>query len=352
MTRPTHGRRLLLLATLLSFGSACTVTWRLRTDAPEAALQWPHAPARPKVTYVASLAGLSGKRGAGLAARDFIVGKDDTDPSAFVLPVAVAAAPDGRMAVADTGRSCVHLYVPADQRYEKLTGTAAAPMLSPVGLAFDAEGQLYASDSTGKVFAFARDGSVRFVLTAAGAAPLQRPTGLAYSPRRRVLYVVDTLASRIHGFDERGEHQLSFGGRGEGEGQLNFPTHASWSPAGEIYVADVLNFRVQIFDEAGGFVGAFGRHGNGSGDLAMPKGVAVDGDGVVYVVDGLFDNVQLFDRSGTFLLTLGRRGTGFGEFWLPSGAFIGGQGQLYVCDTYNHRIQVFRIEPGYGHDAS
>ena len=70
------------------------------------------------------------------------------------------------------------------------------------------------------------------------------------------------------------------------------------------------------------------------------------------MVDGIFDNVQPFDRRGTFLLTLGARGVDFGEFWLPTGATITPGGELYVCDTYNHRIQVFRITPGYAADVS
>ena len=249
------------------------------------------------------------------------------------------------------GGRCVHLYLPAQQRYLRLTGSDQTRIASPVSVVFDEDLRLYVSDSAGQVLAFGADGTLLFTLTRAGSAPLQRPTGLTYSSAKHLLYVVDTLANKVHALRTNGDLAFSFGERGNEAGRFNFPTHICRSAAGELYVTDALNFRIQIFDEEGHAVGAFGRHGDGSGDLAIPKGVAVDRDGVVYVVDGLFDNVQLFNRQGAFLLTLGKRGTDFGEFWLPSGAFMSDTGELYVCDTYNRRVQVFRVTEGYGDGA-
>jgi DNA-binding beta-propeller fold protein YncE len=266
--------------------------------------------------------------------------------------VAVATAHDGRIAVADMGRRCVHLYIPGQQLYLQLSGSEGNKIASPVGVVFNDELRLYVSDSAGQVFAFGPDGAPLFTLHEAGAEKLQRPTGIAYSPRKKLLYVVDTLANRVHAFGMNGEFAFSFGERGDAKGRFNFPTHIFRSSSGDLYVTDALNFRIEIFDEQGNVLGSFGHHGDGSGDLAMPKGLAVDKDGVVYVVDGLFDNVQLFNRKGDFLLTLGKRGLYFGEFWLPSGAFLSDNDELYVCDTYNRRVQVFRITEGYGDGAS
>jgi sugar lactone lactonase YvrE len=256
------------------------------------------------------------------------------------------------MAVADTGRHCTHYYVPATGRYLRLTGTKDEKMVSPVGVAFedDAAGKLWVSDSTGKVFAFRADGMPLLVVRSAGPEALERPTGLAWSPARKWLYVVDTPRGRIHVFDPGGAYVRSFGGRGEADAGFNFPTHIFRSAGGELFLTDALNFRIVVLDEMGSMLGSFGRQGDGSGDLGLPKGLAVDDDGIVYVVDALFDNVQLFKRQGDFLLTVGRRGTDLGEFWLPAGAFIG-KGQLYVCDAYNRRVQVFRITQRYEDEA-
>lgn len=348
--RACRGAGALLGVVLLATG--CAPRWALRTAAPPISLQWPFQPAAAKITYVRSFDGLAKSGGSGSLLRSFVYGRKDEERDAFALPVAVAVGGDGRVAVADMGRRCVHLHLPLERRYLRLFGTERDAIVSPVGVAFDGELGLYVSDSTGKVLAFDRSGALRFVLRDAGKRPLQRPTGLAYSPTKQLLYVVDTLAHEVHAFRNGGEHAFSFGGRGDGPGAFNFPTHLTRSAAGELFVTDALNFRIAIFDESGTPQGSFGHHGDGSGDLAMPKGVAVDRAGTVYVVDGLFDNVQLFDRKGTFLLTLGKRGLDFGEFWLPSGIFLAADGELYVCDTYNRRIQVFRIEEADGDGPS
>src|SRR4030095_11697687 len=121
----------------------------------------------------------------------------------------------------------------------------------PVGVAFDEEMRLYLSDSTGKIFAFSADGEFLHAVRKAGEAALQRPTGLAYSPRQKLLYVAHTLADCLHALSPGREPDFTSGRRGEEEGGFNFPTHIFWSPAGELYVTDALDFRVEIFDEMG-----------------------------------------------------------------------------------------------------
>jgi DNA-binding beta-propeller fold protein YncE len=353
---PCRVRRLartVLVAGVALLTAACGAKhWTMRVAQPGLALQWPYQPARAKVTYLQSLTGFALQKGSGSALRAVVYGRGEDNPNSFVLPVGVATGGDGRIAVADLGRRCVHLYLPAQQLYLKLVGSKKERIESPVGVAFDDDLRLYLADSSGKLFAFSPKGEVLYTLRTAGEEALQRPTGVAYSPNQKLIYVVDTLANRVHALHPGGEPAFSFGQRGEAEGSFNFPTHIFWAAPGELYVTDSLDFRIEIFDEAGKPLGAFGHHGDGSGDVAMPKGVAVDRDGIVYLVDAIFDNVQLFDRQGKFLLTLGQRGVDFGEFWLPSGAFISNSGELYVCDTYNHRVQVFRITEKYAADNS
>lgn len=338
---------LIVCLSLMLMTSCGTARYAPRTETAAIALQWPFQPAPAKVTFARSLTGMDRRKSLGRSIGSVLSGQARSDRDGFVLPVAVASGIDGRLAVADMGQRCVHLYIPAEQRYVRIPREGEEPIASPVGVAFDEELRLYVADSAGRVMAFGTDGSAAFSVSSAGSEPLQRPTGLAWSPGRRLLYVVDTLAHRVHAFDSGLRSVFSFGRRGSEPGEFNFPTHIFRASSGELYVTDALNFRVQIFDEDGTPRGVFGHHGDGSGDFAMPKGIAVDRDGVVYVVDGMFDIVQMFNRSGELLLTLGRRGTDFGEFWLPSGAFLSDEGELYVCDTYNHRVQIYRITEGY-----
>jgi DNA-binding beta-propeller fold protein YncE len=309
---------------------------------------WPYPPNKPKVTYVMDIKGFKPSGDSQSLFETIAYGRSGSDDDSLGLPVALATGRDGRLAVADMGRRCVHFYVPSEQKYVRLSDGGGEALTSPVGVIFDDELRLYVSDSVaGKIFVFGGDGKFLSTIDKTGSGQLKRPTGLAYNLHKKLLYVVDTFDHKIYAFNTKGEVLFSFGGRGEKEGMFNFPTYIFWSPAGNIYVADTMNFRVEIFDDMGRFLDSFGRHGDGTGNLAMPKGVAADKDGVIYVVDSFFDNVQLFDRKGTFLLTVGKRGGDKGEFWLPSGVFIDDGGILYISDSYNKRVQVFKITENY-----
>jgi DNA-binding beta-propeller fold protein YncE len=318
--------------------AGCASRWAMDVQPSEARLAWPQAPEKPKVRHLATIMGFK-ERGTSL--KTVFFGKSE---DRFIRPVAVATGWDGRIAVADPGSKSVHLYIPKEEKHTGIFPFGAGEVASPVSVAFDDELRLYVADSFHeKIAVFDRLGGYLFSIGTTRDGVLKRPTGLAYDPDKKAVFAVDTASHRIHAFTPKGEPLFSFGERGSGNGQFNFPTHIFRGSAGRIYVTDAMNFRVQIFDSSGHFIAAFGRHGDGSGDFSMPKGVASDSEGTIYVVDTLFDNVQLFDEKGEFLLTLGSRGTGQGEFWLPSGIFIDGGDKLYVCDTYNQRIQIFEI---------
>lgn len=334
-----------LLVGILLF-SSCASKWALDAEQPHELLQWTDGAGRPLLQHVSTLKGFQ-ENGSSLGdiVRSMVFGRDARD-GAFKQPVAVAVGSDGRIAVADTGCACVHLYRPAKMQYQRILGTSTERLTSPVSVVFDDDLRLYVSDSAaGAVFFFDDKGAALQVLRQAGSAPLLRPTGLAYTGRpTRRLYITDTAAHAIYALDSNYNLLFSFGGRGVEQGKFNFPTHMHVADNGSIHVTDTMNFRVQSFDGSGRFLSLFGRHGDGSGDFSMPKGIAVDREGLVYVVDTLFDNIQVFNQEGTFFLTIGRRGGSDGEFWLPSGIFLDDRDRLYVCDTYNQRIQIFQIK--------
>jgi len=332
-------RALFFLAAFVATG--CASKWAMNVQPSEARSVWPQAPEKPRIRHLMTITGFK-EQGASL--KTLFLGKGE---NTLVSPVAVAVGGDGRIAVADTGSKRVHLYLPKEERYVKVIRFESGEIVSPVSVAFDDELRLYVSDSFhGKIAVFDPRGEYLFSIVRTRNGALKRPTGLAYDREKKALFAVDTASHRIHAFTAKGEPLLSFGERGSGNGQFNFPTHIFRGSGGRLYVTDAMNFRVQIFDSSGGFIAAIGRHGDGSGDFSMPKGVASDSGGAIYVVDTLFDNVQLFDEKGEFLLTLGSRGYGPGQFWLPSGIFIDAVDKLYVCDTYNQRVQIFEIVKG------
>jgi DNA-binding beta-propeller fold protein YncE len=335
------------LCALAVLCAGCASKWSLTVESPGEPVQWRDGENVARATYLGSIREFkeTGVTISGVL-RSVVFGSRKSD-NTIKRPVAVAIGRDDRVAIADLGCACVHLYVPSEQKYLKIYGARKEELLTPVSVAFDDESRLYVSDSTAHtIYVFDREGAPLSSIRTAGKDALQRPTGLTYASGEKILYAVDTLAKKVYAFNASGALLFSFGGPGDQEGLFNFPTHIVTSPDGRVYVTDAMNFRVQRFDAAGKFLSSFGHHGNGSGDLALPKGIAVDQAGVIYVVDNLFGNIQLFDLTGSFLFTIGRGGTGDGEFSLPSGLFLAGGSQLYVCDTYNQRVQIFKLNGG------
>ena len=61
--------------------------------------------------------------------------------------------------------------------------------------------------------------------------------------------------SRVHKYDPRGRHLVSWGGPGTDPGCFNLPHNIATDAEGLVYVADRENHRVQIFDGRGQYLG-------------------------------------------------------------------------------------------------
>jgi sugar lactone lactonase YvrE len=333
-----------ILAMCLVLGLAACTPPSPQVSEPETPLIWPSAPDPPRIAYVRAFSrpdDLGISKGFWQRLVDAVFGESE---ARLIRPMAVVAV-GTVIYVADPGARGVHRFDPVNGRHELLRAPRDVPLPSPVGLARGADGEVYVTDSVlGKVFVLRPDEKAATEL-ALGAA-LGQPTGIAFDPASRRLFVVDTSAHRIEIFERDGKHVASIGKRGTENGEFNYPTLIWRSAQGQLYVTDSLNFRIQILNERGQYVAKFGRHGDGTGDLARQKGVATDRFGHIYVVDSLFHAVQIFDPTGAFLLSVGAIGHARGEFWLPTGIFISEDDTVYVADSYNQRVQVFRYIGG------
>jgi sugar lactone lactonase YvrE len=302
---------------------------------------WPEPPEVARIAHVQSLAtpeDLGIRKGFFTRLLEFLIGGEDFR---LVRPMAVAVTRDGLLYVADPGARGVHRFDIARGRHDLIRLDEEAPLMSPVGLAVGANGDVLVTDSyLDGVYTITP--KAKFAVPLALKEALGQPTGIAYDADKAWLYVVDTAAHHVKVFDKDGAPIQTIGRRGIEQGEFNFPTMLWRDTNGVLYVTDSLNFRVQAFDAEGRFLGMFGRHGDGTGDHARPKGVATDRFGHIYVVDALFHAVQIFDRQGGFLLNVGSQGRDVGEFWLPSGVFVAPDDRIYVADSHNQRVQVFR----------
>ena len=272
----------------------------------------------------------------------------------MVRPYGIALDSLGRVIVSDPGVPAVHILDFEKQKYEQLRGGKGQDFRSPMGVAVDAQDNIYVTDSAlGIVFVFDSKGKHKSFIgqRVSRAGYFQRPTGIAVDSAAKRLYVADTLGHKVYVLDLTGHVLSSFGERGLRPGQFNFPTEIV-ARGQELLVVDAMNFRVQTFSRDGGFVRSFGSLGERTGSLFRPKGLALDSEGNIYVADALLETVQVFNEQGRLLYFFGRSGAGLGEFQLPSGLCIDPRNRIYVADSLNQRIQIFQFtsapRPGKG----
>ena len=354
-----HLALLIMMSSLLGLAGCAPVKYVMhldpdfRTATANTARVWPDAPDTPRYRYVGQLLGeenfvseKADERNAGLKLLNWLVGLVGIGDERVTLrrPQSGTVDAQGRVYVTDVSNHGVFVF---DQAAGKLLvwnrATERRNFVTPIGIAIGVGGQVLVADAElGRVFRLDRDGKP---LGDFGHELLKRPTGLARDPVRGRIYVSDTHAHDVKVFDDNGILLDTIGRRGEGDDELNFPTHLSFA-GDKLYVADSMNARVQIFDAEGKAAGTFGQRGLYVGNLTRPKGVTVDSEGHIYVVESFYDTLLVFDNAGRFLMPIGGTGQEIGQFYLPSGVWNDAQGRIYVADMFNGRIVMFQFLGG------
>jgi DNA-binding beta-propeller fold protein YncE len=324
-------------------------------DAPEGRrLMWPAAPEVPRFMYAGQLLGEANFKappaaedGIGGAMRRlaaFIVGEQA--PTVLQRPQSGTVDATGRILVTDASRQAVFVFDPVAGEllvWDKADGLAN--FIAPIGIASAADGQILVADAQLGIVARldARGNPGRAI----GRGVLKRPTGLAYDPARKRIFVADTYMHDVKVFDDDGQLLKVIGHQGEAPGEFNFPTFLAFA-RDELYVADTMNSRIQVFADGGDrWRSSFGARGLFVGNLVRPKGVAVDSDGNIYVVESYYDHLLVFNRDGEFLMAIGGLGQETGKFYLPAGAWVDSHNRVFVGDMFNGRVVVFQyLETG------
>jgi DNA-binding beta-propeller fold protein YncE len=179
--------------------------------------------------------------------------------------------------------------------------------------------------------------------TLQGGKPFNRPTHVAISPKTGDVYVSDGYGnSRVHKYDPKGRHLMSWGEPGTDPGCFNLPHNIATDAAGLVYVADRENHRVQIFDANGQYLAQWN-------NLHRPCGLAADarlGD-IFFVgelpshlavnkdVPNLGARVSILNIKGQLLGRIGGpfAGENPGEFVAPHGCAVDSRGDLYVAEV-------------------
>ncbi|MCG3136777.1 MAG: hypothetical protein HJJLKODD_00613 [Phycisphaerae bacterium] len=309
----------------------------------EPAVVWPAPPEATRIRLVGTLSDSRDLKAEQSSSEIFKAAlRGPRPPITLAGPHGVALLGDVLLAITDSGAGAVHI-IDLRQRTHTVTyGSEEARLAAPVGVVWMGEHLLVSDGQRHEMFEFERTGRL---LRRFGETMLVRPVGMAYDATGDELYVVDGGTHTIKVLrGSTGELVRSFGQRGSGAGELNFPTHIAFDGEDRLAVADSGNFRVQLFNRRGELLASIGRKGDGAGDFALPKGVAFDSAGRLYVVDAQFENFQIFDRQGRLLLAVGEEGVGLGQFSLPAGIFIDHNNRIWVADSANRRLQVFEIQ--------
>lgn len=313
--------------------------------------QWPDSPAATRVKHIKNV-----RKSSDLVRPGFFdnIGHliAGSVPLAMIRPNCLAVVEGKHLYVTDQEHQAVLVLDLKKPKSRMITRAGDVFFVSPVGIAACGDMLAVADSALGEIFLF--DSKDKLIKTLkkppapndkspAKVSGFSRPTGLAWDPKTKLLYVVDTLANEICAFDPiSGRMVLRFGSHGTKKGQFNYPTHICLDSTGRIYVTDSLNFRVQMFDMKGKYLSHIGKLGDASGHLAVPKGVGVDRFGHIYIVDSYFSTVQIFDRKGTFLLSIGAPGRESGRFQVPTGLTVDSENRIYVCDSLNNRVQILQ----------
>ena len=279
----------------------------------------------------------------------------------FAGPFGVAFDSSGNVYVANSGAAVVDKFnsagVPinfsgsaAYISASKLTGTptgagggAVVPFTSPQGVAVDASGNIYVTDT----YAAAVD-----VFNAAGVYQRQL-TGVTFSEPFGVTVDRSTGDVYVAGggvvdvFNSADVYQSQFGsGTLVNYRDLSVAVNEA---TGEVYVADSRTDVVYVFNSSGVLQATWtgGGSGAGSGTPAGSFGgsfvfVAVEqSSGHVFVVDNESGVIDVFDSSGTYLAQVSGKRTPRGSFRELYGVAITAAGDLYAIDGLAGVVDVF-----------
>ena len=121
---------------------------------------------------------------------------------------------------------------------------------------------------------------------------LNFPGGISVSRNGNVV-VADYWNNRVQIFDANGHHLSSITHTGAGE-RLGGPMSVAVGQDDWVYVVENSCDRVSVFDENGKYIMSFGKRGDKDGEFKDPYAIAARDDGYIYVSDTGNSRVQIF----------------------------------------------------------
>ena len=301
----------------------------------------------------------------------------------------IALDQQGRLFFAETARRRVRSVGLADGGISVVAGApwtdvpgdngpaSMGALLDPVGVAVDANGNVYVSDQVdnrvrridgnGTITTLAGNGS--FNSTGDGGPSIQasvgQPRGLAVDSGGDVYVTTFSRVRRITAggavYTYAGGNSNSFGGDNgpAANAQLSFPTGLAFDSNDNLYIADTSNHRIrEVLRDSGvivtvagnGTPGFFGDGGAATAaNLTSPSGVAVDQAGNLYIADTGNQRVRMVGLDGSITTIAGdgtaRIGPDGGLATAsgligPAGIAVDTSGNLFITHGGNGQIRM------------
>ena len=254
-------------------------------------------------------------------------------------PWGIAINHKGEIVVSERHIGHISTYTPSGKKIQ----TIDLKGLQLFGLTLDRDGNIIVGESTSNsIRKYSSEGQLLASVGTEGTGQLQFncPEDIVINTRNInvKVYVADCNNHRIQVLNSDLTFSTTFGKRGEGKGQFNYPSGITCDSAGNVYVTDYCNHRVQVFTAEGKFLRMFGKCGKGRGELDRPVGIALDPSSEhVYISNSWNHRISVFTCEGQFVTTFG---TNIVEF-NPRGLAVDNCGVVYVCNYFKGNILVF-----------
>ncbi len=245
----------------------------------------------------------------------------------------------------------------------------SAQFASPMGVAVDADGNVYVADQKNHKIKKISEAGLVSTLAGSGVkgdadgtgadAQFDNPSDVAVDASGNV-YVADLQNQKIRKITADGLVTTLAGSGIEGDvdgpgasAQFDAPLGIAVDASGNVYVADADNYKIRIITPAGevSTLAGNGIEGdvNGTGSAARfrgTRGVAVDANGNVYVADANNHKIKRITPAGEVSTFAGSGDSGDGEgigtaaqLNRPSDVAVDADGNVYVADLQNEKIR-------------